>query len=150
VSALLLALLVCVHHAPAPVLVPVQSGIVKRYDPGVMDTVIRNRTNPEHWAYMPGLVVLPTPTVAGHASRVACGHIGQTFWLTVRGGPMRVYQQVDCSDPTQREQAYGRYESDADRHLREGLIAELDYESAEREGYAYEGVATGTVWGLRP
>jgi hypothetical protein len=133
------------------VLVPIQHGTVKRYDPGVMDTVLANRTNPEHWAYVPGLVVLPRPeVVAGYASRVDCHRIGSTFWLSVRGGPIRQHQQIDCSDPTQREQAYGRYESDADRHLREGLIAELDYESADREGFAYEGVATGTVWGLRP
>ena len=114
---------------------PVQShkaGIAKHYRPNLMEQVAKNRMNPRHAGYVPGFRM--RYDVAGYASRPDCSTIGRVFWASVSGQQFRLYQQVDCSHPRDRQ-----------RHLSTGLIAELDYKSAVREGFARDGKAPAKV-----
>jgi len=74
--------------------------------------------------------------IDGLASHPDCGYIDPArpyfvrarFWRGSGWGPWEVYQLVDCSDP---------------RHLpmqrRRGLILEIDYRAAQRNGFAWNG-----------
>lgn len=135
-SLLLTALIVCTGTAPAPVLQPVQSGTVKHYRPGLMAEVARNRTDPAHRGYVPGFRL--RTDVAGYVSRPSCSTIGRVWLASIEGGPVRRYQQVDCSQPRDRP-----------RHLSTGLILEVDYTSAVREGIVGRGRGRVVIWGWR-
>ena len=119
--ALLTAALSAHGHAYARS-VSVSYGIAKHYSPGLMNRVRVYRG-------------LPWPAgVSGLASRVSCAGIGQVFSASINGHYERLLQ-VDCS----------QYR-DAPRHLREGLIVEVDYDTARRDGMLRTGRGSAVVW----
>ena len=133
----ILALIVCVGSPnPAPVLVPAQSGRVVRYDPGIMEQVARNRTNPNHRGYVPGFRL--RYDVDGYASRPSCKTLGQVWHASINGGPIRSYQQVDCAQTR-----------DYKRQVRTGLLLEIDYRSAVATGIARSGRGRVVIWSWR-
>jgi hypothetical protein len=82
---------------------PLQVGIGKYYSPGVMERVARHR----------GL-----PVRAHMASVPDCTRLGESVQAEVNGH-LATYEVVDCSAPQDRA-----------RHLAEGLVLEVDYNSA--------------------
>jgi hypothetical protein len=110
----------------APRYVPVQgpvSGIAKYYSPGIMAEVARNR----------GMVL--REDVDGYASVLSCGEIGKVVVASINGGKRERYQVLDCSHPR-----------DIAMHRRQGLIIEVDYQSAARNGFVRRGSARATIW----
>src|SRR5947208_12942997 len=77
------------------------------YSPGMFQTVARNRG-----------IKLRTD-VDGYASVPNCGYIGQVLKARINGHDVERYQVLDCSAP-----------SDRARHIRQGLVIEIDYQSA--------------------
>jgi hypothetical protein len=117
------ALVVCataVQFAAAPALAPLAESRVVRYEPGVMRQVANNR----------GMVMLDW--VDGYASTRRCERVDTRAdptlktrpWLvlaSINGGPLEVYQAVDCSHP-----------KDLPMHKARGLILEVDHASGKR------------------
>lgn len=98
------------------------SGIAKHYSPGTMERVVQIR----HLRVPPAATsIVSTPD---------CSLIGRSFWISVRGHREWAFQ-ADCSAPRDRE-----------RHLREGLVVEVDYRTAVRDGIVYDGKGPATVW----
>lgn len=97
------------------------NGIAKHYSPGVMERVARLR----------GLPVLPRM-----ASVPDCGRIGQWVTATVNGHLDR-YLVVDCSAPKDRL-----------RHIRTGLVIEVNYKSKTAYFPRGEGRTSAAVLGF--
>jgi len=72
--------------------------------------------------------------VAGYASVPSCVWLGHIISARVNGGGWERYQVLDCSGPADRA-----------RHIRQGLVLEVDYASAKRNGFVSKGHAPATV-----
>jgi len=124
---LLLAALLC----PMPSATSVQGapvaqmgiGIAKFYAPGVFRRVASHRN------------IAARQDVDGYAAVPSCGRIGQLVRASLNGGPFETYHILDCSAPR-----------DLPAHLREGLVIEVDYGSAVRNGFARQGHAQAVVY----
>jgi hypothetical protein len=106
--------------APAP-----QHGIAKYYSPGVFRQVALNR----------GIALRSATEVDGFASVPYCFWIGHVLTARINGGPIERFQVLDCSAPKDRP-----------RHLREGLVIEVDYSSARRHDLLSNGHGQATVY----
>jgi len=93
------------------------------YSPGMFQTVARNRG-----------IKLRTD-VDGYAAVPNCGYIGQVLKARINGHEVERYQVVDCSAP-----------SDRARHIRQGLVIEIDYQSAVRNDFSRRGRAPAEVY----
>lgn len=103
-----------------------KQGIALYYSSGVMERVLRVRARQGyHVRY----------DVAGYTASVNCGDIGRIVYISVSGGPYRRYQVMDCSQPYHRS-----------AHIARGIVAELDWHSAVREGYSRDGRASAVVY----
>jgi hypothetical protein len=98
-------------------------GTAKYYSPGMFRTVANNR----HMALR--------TDVDGYASVPNCGLIGHVVQASINHGRWETYQLVDCSAPKDRV-----------RHIRQGLVIEVDYQSAVRNHFAQDGKAPAIVW----
>lgn len=98
-----------------------RQGTAKHYSPGVMERVAAKR----------GL-----PVLRRMASVPDCGRIGWWVYATVHGHTDR-YLVVDCSAPKDRP-----------RHLRTGLVIEVNYGSKVAYFPRGEGRTAATVWGF--
>jgi hypothetical protein len=100
----------------------IEHGITMHYYAGLFEQVARNR----------GMRL--RTDVDGYASRQNCGELGRVVLARIRSrwtgawGPWRRYQIVDCS--ARRDVGY---------HRKIGLILEVDYRSAVKTGFAYQG-----------
>jgi hypothetical protein len=119
VSVFLLLLALCV---PVSASGGTTTGIAKHYAPGVFARVAHNRE-----------MVMRTD-VAGYAAVPNCGYLGTVIQARVNGGKWERYQVLDCSAPKDRA-----------RHIKSGLILEVDYASAKRNGFVSRGRAPATV-----
>ena len=118
----------------------IAQGIAKHYTPNLMQRVLRVRQRQ-------GLIPYGVTGYDGLASRPDCGTIGRYFWASLRNPrtgewsrPRRMLQ-VDCSHPRDRQ-----------RHIRSGLVVEVDYWTARATGWGWNGRrGTGKVqarvWG---
>ena len=93
------------------------------YSPGMFQTVARNR----------GMKL--RSDVDGYAAVPNCGYIGRVLKAVINGHSIERYQVVDCSAP-----------SDRARHIRQGLVIEVDYQSAVRNDFTRRGRAPATVY----
>lgn len=110
VCLLTLASLTPPYSSPSPT-------IVKHYRKGLMERVTEIRG-------------LHRPAgVDGYAAVNDCSHIGGVVQLSIKNSPVESFYVVDCSAP-----------QDLQRHLDEHLIAEVDWETAQRHGFAWDGV----------
>lgn len=98
------------------------TGIAKYYRPGLMERVARYRGIHRPW-YVTGL-----------ASRPSCKTIGQVFSARINGHYERLLQ-VDCAQ-------YRDYWA----QIRGGLVVEVDYVTARRDGFVWRGRAPAAVW----
>jgi hypothetical protein len=100
----------------------IHSGTAKHYSPGVMERVARVRGLPivEHMASVPD-----------------CSMIGSYVAARINGVTWR-YRVTDCSAPRDRA-----------RHIRQGLVIEIDYRSARALGMVRSGRASAVVWSAR-
>jgi len=73
--------------------------------------------------------------VDGYAAVPNCRYIGQVLQARINGHGMERYQVVDCSAPWDRA-----------RHIREGLVIEVDYQSAVRNDFSRRGRASADVY----
>ncbi len=73
--------------------------------------------------------------VDGYAAVLSCSHIGEIVKAQINGGPIERYQVLDCSAPQHRA-----------AHIRQGLVIEVDYQSAVRNGFARLGRAPAVVY----
>jgi hypothetical protein len=101
-----------------------KSGIAKYYSPGMMRTVANNR----------GMKL--RSDVHGYAAVQLCSMIGRVITASINGHKVERYQVLDCSAP-----------EDVGRHRAQGLIIEVDYASAKRNGFLRQGKAPAKVWG---
>ncbi len=99
-----------------------QNGIAKYYSPGVMEgvAVYRGLNKPSG--------------VSGFAAVPNCGNLGKVATASINGRPAEKYLIVDCSAPQDRA-----------RHIRQGLVIEVDYKSAVRNRFHQLGVAPAVV-----
>lgn len=130
----LISVIVCVggaFHRPIPTLTPtvtatatveVQSGWVKYYSKGQMQRTARIR----------GLT-LPAG-YDGYSSTPPCENIGRTLYVRVGGRTFKTLT-VDCSQTRDRA-----------RHIRSGLVAEVNFEIAQQAGFVSKGKAKCEVW----
>jgi hypothetical protein len=116
------AAVVCGASPPQP-LSNVRTGTAKFYSPGVFERVLKVRG----MSWPRG--------VSGLASTPYCANIGKRVRASINGGPWRTYLIADCS----------RHGADQKRHLRTGLVLEVDYRSAVREGFHKAGKAPAKV-----
>ena len=86
-----------------------KSGIAKHYYQGIMEKVMRNRG------------IKPRGDVNGYAATTDCNAIGKVVLARLGNGPVERFLVVDCSAPW-----------DISRHLAEGLVIEVDYQTATR------------------
>jgi hypothetical protein len=93
------------------------------YSPGMFQTVARNR----------GIKL--RSDVDGYAAVPNCRYIGQVVKARINGHETERYQVLDCSAP-----------SDRARHVREGLVIEIDYQSAVRNEFSRRGRAPANVY----
>jgi hypothetical protein len=100
-----------------------QKGIAKYYSLGVFKVVAARRN------------IAMRQDVHGYAAVPNCGRIGQVVRARLNGGPIELYHILDCSSP-----------EDLPSHLREGLVIEVDYQSARRNGFAREGHTQAVVF----
>jgi len=121
--------LLCIAGQIAPV-VPqavnartTRAGIAAYYSPGVMARVARNR----------GMDL--RDDVAGWAAVPNCSEVGRIVVASINGSRPERYQVLDCSHP--RDKA---------RHLRQGIVIEVDYQSAVRHGFTRRGYTKAVVW----
>jgi hypothetical protein len=122
-SALIFALVSAASVQGAPVSAAARTGIAKFYSPGVFREVAAHRK------------MAMRHDVDGYASVPSCGWIGQLVRARLNGGPVETYHVLDCSSP-----------GDLPAHLRAGLVIEVDYRSAVRNGFAREGHAQAVVY----
>jgi hypothetical protein len=73
--------------------------------------------------------------VDGYAAVPSCTNIGRVLKASINGHSTERYQIVDCSAP-----------SDRARHVRQGLVIEVDYQSAVRNDFTRRGRASATVY----
>lgn len=115
-------------------------GVAKHYEPGLFAQVLRVRQRQ-------GLIPYGVK-YDGLASSVNCADIGEYRYVSVRNpytrawSPLRRVLIADCSRPG----------ADRARHIRQNLVIELDYKTAEWAGFAWdgrrgEGKARARVWG---
>ncbi len=102
---------------------PSKVGIAKHYSAGMFARVARNR----------GMQM--RSDVAGYAAVTDCSMIGKVVAASINGGRVERFQVLDCSAPKDRP-----------RHIREGLVIEVDYATAKRRGFLGEGKAPAKVW----
>jgi hypothetical protein len=126
----ILAILVCAGSGGA---VSVEAGRFVPYDPGAMERVARNRETRGHPGYVPGFQ--RRYDVDGWAASVNCSDIGRVLWASLNGNAPERFQVVDCSAPRDRA-----------RHIRSGLVIEVDHRSAVRNGFAPPRKIRATVW----
>jgi hypothetical protein len=100
-----------------------RSGHAVYYSPGVFKTVARNR----------GMKL--REDVDGYAAVIDCSQIGNVVKARINGGRLETFQVLDCSAPRDRA-----------RHQRIGLVIEVDYDSAVRNGFARRGRAPAQVY----
>ncbi|HET9494118.1 MAG TPA: hypothetical protein VFR15_07810 [Chloroflexia bacterium] len=100
-----------------------RSGHAVFYSPGVFKIVARNR----------GMKL--RTDVDGYAAVIDCGMIGRLVKARLNGRKLETFQVLDCSAPKDRA-----------RHQRIGLVIEVDYESAVRNGFARRGRAPAQVY----
>ncbi len=101
----------------------VRQGIAKYYSPGVFRDVATNR----------GMRMLND--VDGYAAVLSCSRIGQVVKASINNGPVERYQVLDCSAPWDRA-----------THIAQGLVIEVDYQSALRNNFVGSGHAEATVY----
>jgi hypothetical protein len=77
--------------------------------------------------------------VNGYAAVTDCRRIGQIVLAAINGRRVERYQVLDCSHPTDRA-----------RHIRQGLVIEVDFQSAVRNGFSRRGRAPAVVYGFSP
>jgi hypothetical protein len=95
-------------------------GIAKHYSPGIVERVYHTRIAQG----------LTSPGWKGAlASSWNCSEIGSHEWASVNGRPFTEYLVVDCSRPGE----------DRARHIKEGLVIEVDYSSALKAGIVNDG-----------
>jgi hypothetical protein len=111
------------RNAYAAAATTTHKGIAAYYSPGTMARVARNR----------GIEL--RDDVDGYASLTSCSHIGKVITASISGSRPERYQVLDCSHPRDRA-----------RHLRQGIVIEVDYQSAVRHGFTRRGHAPATVW----
>lgn len=99
-----------------------QYGTAKYYRAGVMENVAVYR----------GL--LRRGNIDGMASTPNCSNLGKVAFAAINGGHTERYLIVDCSGPRDRA-----------RHVRQGLIIEVDYQSAVRNHFHREGSAPAVI-----
>jgi hypothetical protein len=104
---------------------PLKVGHAKYYRPGLMQRVARNR----------GMTL--RKDVAGYAAVTDCGAIGKIAVASIKGGPPQRFQILDCSHPRDRA-----------RHLRQGLVIEVNWEVARRYGFTRQGRASAVLWSI--
>jgi uncharacterized protein YkwD len=102
-----------------------KTGHVLYYAQGVMEEVIQNRTA---W----GLHI--RADVEGYAAVTDCAQLGRVALFSIRGSAPVALQIVDCSAPW-----------DAQRHVQEGNVGEVDFQTAQRFGFLVEGRAQATL-----
>ncbi|MEO8286642.1 MAG: hypothetical protein ABI670_09425 [Chloroflexota bacterium] len=107
------------HAAPTAII----RGHAKYYSPGMFQTVARNR----------GIKL--RSDVSGYAAVPNCNHIGKVIKARINSRDTETYQVVDCSAPADRA-----------RHIRDGLVIEVDYSSAVRNQFANQGRAPASVY----
>jgi hypothetical protein len=73
--------------------------------------------------------------VDGYAAVIDCSQIGNVVKARINGGRLETFQVLDCSAPRDRA-----------RHQRIGLVIEVDYDSAVRNGFARRGRAPAQVY----
>ena len=73
--------------------------------------------------------------VDGYASVPNCRYIGQVLQARINGHDLERYQVLDCPAPWDRA-----------RHIREGLVIEVDYQSAVRNEFSRRGHAPAEVY----
>ncbi|MFL5735695.1 MAG: hypothetical protein ACJ78Q_21260 [Chloroflexia bacterium] len=112
-----------VASTDAPAASTSQSGIAKFYSQGVFQQVAARRNIPMR------------RDVHGYAAVPNCARIGQVVWARLNGGPIERYHILDCSSP-----------KDLPNHRREGLVIEVDFESARRNGFTREGHTQAVVY----
>jgi hypothetical protein len=100
-----------------------RSGTAYFYSPGMFNVVARNR----------GIKL--RDDVDGYAAVPDCQHIGSVVRARINNRSMERYQVLDCSAPRDRA-----------RHLRQGLVIEVDYQSAVRNNFARKGRAPASVF----
>lgn len=99
-----------------------KKGIAKYYAPGVFAQVARNRG------------IKMRGDVDGYCAVIDCSMIEQVIPARINSGNWERYQVLDCSHP-----------KDAPRHRRDGLVIEVDYSSAVRNGFVKQGKAPAEV-----
>lgn len=107
----------------AAVMQGMRSGHAVFYSPGVFQIVARNR----------GMKL--REDVHGYAAVIDCGMIGRVIKARLNGRKLETFQVLDCSAPRDRA-----------RHQRIGLVIEVDYQSAVRNGFARLGRAPAQVY----
>lgn len=102
----------------------------KLYRPGLMESVAAKR------GIARSTYIFSTPY---------CSQVGG--WLTARINGIVVSGPVaDCSDPTVEYQKYcDCYESDKQRHIREKLVVEVNWNGAVKLGFSKHGHARATI-----
>lgn len=109
--------------APLP---PVKEGVAKHYSEGLMRQVLRVRQRQ-------GLVPYGV-RYEGLASTTECSNIGKRVTVSLRNprtgqwSAPRTLLVVDCSAPRDRA-----------RHIRQGLVVEVDYATARATGWGWTG-----------
>lgn len=101
-----------------------QHGIAKYYSAGMFARVARNR----------GIKL--RHDVNGYAAVADCGKIGMVVTASINGSNMQHFQVLDCSQSR-----------DLARHAREGLIIEIDHDSAKRYGILDRGHGPAVIYG---
>ncbi len=110
----------------------IASGIATRYDPGVMDEVVENRTR---WGHLD-----PDAQVAGYVALLDCDRLGELVWLQAPGG--RVLGPVMVADCAQ--------DAHRDGLLDRGIVVDLSWELALVLGVVDAPVGGFTVWDADP
>jgi hypothetical protein len=100
-----------------------RSGQAMYYSPGRFAMVARNR----------GMKL--RSDVDGYAAVIDCSQIGRLIKARLNGGKIETFQVLDCSAPRDRA-----------RHQRIGLVIEVDYDSAVRNGFVRLGRAPAQVY----
>jgi hypothetical protein len=118
--AVLLAATLSVQFEPAA---SAQQGYAKYYSQGIFNTVAARRN------------MRMRQDVQGYAAVPDCSRIGQVVRASINGSAVERYHILDCSAPR-----------DLARHRREGLVIEVDYQSAVRHGFVRTGRARATVF----
>ncbi|HKP52873.1 MAG TPA: hypothetical protein VJ183_09495 [Chloroflexia bacterium] len=104
---------------------PLKQGFAVFYSPGVMERVAAHR----------GLT--KPPIAEGMAAVTDCSQIGKIAFASINGGLVERYLIVDCSHPR-----------DVARHIAQGLVIEVDYQSAVRNNFHRDGKAPALLWAI--